>query len=168
MKKSYLLIALIMACSFYACKKDNLSSKAQNSKLIIGNWKSYQQNTKVYTLGSNELLKDSTVVFDEENAGRAWFESFDANGNAYVTVLTRKLGATVATPDTTNYAAYTILGTNLTLKQHIGGTQTKPILTISLTNLGLQYSYTSTLNAGWGLGTEGNYKIVQATYYTRQ
>jgi hypothetical protein len=168
MKRSILLLFLISTCCFYACKKDSLSAKQQFSKLIVGTWKTHQQNIQVYDLNSNALLKDSTLNFDEENSARPWSEIFTADGNAYIVTASRKLGATVATNDTTTYSTYTILGTNLTLKQKIGGGQTKPILTLTLTDMGLQYSYTGTLNATWGLNTASTYKIVEATYYTKQ
>ncbi|NNU33481.1 hypothetical protein HK413_03685 [Mucilaginibacter sp. S1162] len=74
----------------------------------------------------------------------------------------------MATTDTTSYLKYTILGTNLSLKQNIGGSETKPILTLTLTDMGLQSLRTGTLNEGWGLSVNTSYKIVQGTYYTRQ
>jgi hypothetical protein len=168
MKRSFVLIAFILTFGLFACKKDTISSKEQYSKLIVGTWTSHQQNTKIYDVSSNELLKDSTINFDGETGGRPWSEIFSTDGNAYVTSTSRKLGATVATTDTTTYSNYSILGTNLTLKQFIGGSQTKPILTLTSTELVLQYSYVGTLNAGWGLNTESTYKIVQATYYIKQ
>ena len=168
MKKSLLPLLLILASCFCGCKKDSLSSKQQSSKLIVGTWKSHQQNIQIYDLSSNQLLKDSTINLLGENGRVPWSEIYTAEGNAYIITTSRKLGATVATTDTTTYSSYTILGNSLNLKQKIGGSQTKPILTITLTDLGLQYSYTGMLNLGWGLNTESTYKIVEATYYTRQ
>ncbi|MBC7400308.1 MAG: hypothetical protein H7289_10205 [Mucilaginibacter sp.] len=169
MRNSQLLLSTLIACAVFSCKKDNLSgAKAQYAKLIVGTWKAYQQNTKVYDLTSNELLKDSTVNFTDANAGRAFTEIYNTDGSAYITAQTRKLGTTVATTDTTSYLRYTILGANLTLKQSIGGTETKPILTLTLTDMGLQSLRTGTLNEGWGLDVSASYRIVQGTYYTRQ
>jgi hypothetical protein len=169
MKNSHLILSSLIACAVFSCKKDELSNaKSQYAKLIVGTWKAYQQNTKIYDLTTNELLKDSTVIFTDENAGLAFTEIYNADGNAYVTAQTRKVGATVATTDTTTYLRYTILGANLTLKQNIGGTETKPILTLTLTDMGLQSTRTGTLNAGWGLESDTSYKIIQGTYYTRQ
>ncbi|MES2379037.1 MAG: hypothetical protein V4553_20770 [Bacteroidota bacterium] len=169
MRNSHLLFISLIACTLFSCKKDDLSgAKAQYAKLIVGTWKAYQQNTKVYDLTTNELLKDSTVNFTDANAGRAFTEIYNSDGTAYVTVQTRKVGATVATTDTTNYLRYTILGANLNLKQNIGGNETKPILTLTLTDMGLQGLRTGTLNSGWGLEGDVSYKIVQGTYYTRQ
>jgi hypothetical protein len=168
MKNPLVPLVLILACVFYACKKDSVSAKQQYSKLIVGTWTTHQQNTKIYDVSSNELLRDSTINFEDENGGRQWSEIYTTDGNAYVTSTSRKLGAAVATTDTTTYSNYSILGTNLTVKQLIGGSQTKPILTLTSAELVLQYSYVGTLNAGWGLGTENTYKIVQATYYTKQ
>lgn len=169
MKNSHLILTSLIACAVFSCKKDELAgAKSQYAKLIVGTWKAYQQNTKVYDLTTNELLKDSTVNFTDANAGRAFTEIYNGDGSAYVTVQTRKLGALVATTDTTSYLRYTILGANLNLKQNIGGTETKPILTLTLTVMGLQTTRTGTLNAGWGLESDAPYKIIQGTYYTRQ
>lgn len=169
MKNSHIILSSLIACAVFSCKKDNLSgAKSQYARLIVGTWKAYQQNTQIYDLNTNELLKDSTINFTDGNAGRAFTEIYNADGTAYVTVQTRKLGAAVATTDTTTYLRYTILGSNLTLKQNIGGTETKPILTLTLTEMGLQSTRTGILNAGWGLETNTSYKIIQGTYYTRQ
>ncbi len=153
----------------FSCKKDGLSgAKSQYAKLIVGTWKAYQQNTKVYDLTTNELLKDSTINFTDANAGQAFTEIYNADGSAYITEQTRKMGAKTPTTDTTSYLHYTILGTNLTLKQNIGGTETKPILTLTLTDMGLQSTRTGTLNPDWGLDADTSYKIIEGTYYTRQ
>jgi hypothetical protein len=169
MKSSLLLLISLIACMVVSCKKDELSgAKAQYAKLIIGTWKAYQQNTKVYDLVTNQLLKDSTINFTDANAGRAFTEIYNADGNAYVTVQTRKVGAAVATTDTTSYLKYSILGANLTVKQSIGGTETKPILTLTLTEMGLESLRTGALSPSWGLDVEASYRIVQGTYYTRQ
>lgn len=169
MKNSHLLLSSLIACAVFSCKKDELAgAKSQYAKLIVGTWKAYQQNTKIYDLTTNELLKDSTVTFTDANASRAFIEIYNADGNAYVTAQSRKLGAAVATTDTTSYLKYTILGTNLSLKQNIGGSETKPILTLTLTDMGLESLRTGTLNEGWGLSINTSYRIVQGTYYTRQ
>jgi hypothetical protein len=169
MKNSHLILTSFIACAMFSCKKDELAgAKSQYAKLIVGTWKAYQQNTKIYDLTTNELLKDSTIDFTDANAGRAFTEIYNADGSAYVTVQTRKLGALVATTDTTSYLKYTILGANLNLKQNIGGNETKPILTLTLTEMGLESLRTGTLNEGWGLGINISYRIVQGTYYTRQ
>lgn len=169
MRKTYLFaLFTVVTCALTACKKDALTAKEQNSKLIVGTWKTSQQNIKVYDINTEALLKDSTIVFDTENASRSWSEIFDDNGHAYSTTTSVKTGASFASTDTTNYATYSIVGTNLIVKQNIGGSQTKPILTLTVKDMGLQYSYAGTLNAGWGLGTGNTYKIVQATYYVKQ
>lgn len=168
MKKYLLPLLVFILLVFNACKKDNPSTKDQYNKLIIGSWQSNQQNVKVFDLNSNALLKDSTINFDGEFADRAWNEVYSTNGNTFTVTQSRKIGATVATADTTSYAAYTILGSNLTLKQNTGGTQTKPILILNDTAMGLQYSYTGTLNQSWGLTPGVTYKISQLTYYNRQ
>ncbi|MDB5004098.1 MAG: hypothetical protein JWQ34_2323 [Mucilaginibacter sp.] len=170
MRNSHLLLVPILACVIFSCKKDELANaKAQYAKLIIGNWKSNQQNIKVYDLATNELLKDSTVNFTGVFSGRSWYEIYTEDGNAYVTSLpTIKLGNKVATIDTTSYLHYTILGANLTLKQNIGGNTTKPILTLTVSDVGLQNTYVGTLNSGWGLALNTDYKIIEADYYTRQ
>jgi hypothetical protein len=143
-------------------------AKSQYAKLIVGTWKTYQQNIQVFDLATNQLLKDSSINFTGTNTAGSWSEIYNGDGSAYVTKLTKKIGASIATTDTTAYLQYTILGSNITLKQNIGGTETKPILTLTMTDMGLQSTYTGTLNAGWGLNTDTPYKIVQATYYTRQ
>jgi hypothetical protein len=169
MKNSHLILTSFIACAMFSCKKDELAgAKSQYAKLIVGTWKAYQQNTKIYDLTTSELLKDSTINFTDANAGRAFTEIYNTDGSAYVTVQTRKLGALVATTDTTSYLKYTILGANLNLKQNIGGAETKPILTLTLTDMGLESLRTGTLNEGWGLGSNTSYRIVQGTYYTRQ
>jgi hypothetical protein len=126
MRKFFVPILFILACAFYACKKDSVSAKEQYSKLIVGTWKTQQQNTKICDVSSNELLKDSTVNFDDENSGRSWSEIFTTDGNAYVATTSRKLGATIATTDTTTYASYSILGSNLTVKQLIVAAKPNP------------------------------------------
>lgn len=143
-------------------------AKSQYAKLIVGTWKTYQQNIQVFDLATNQLLKDSSINFTGTNTAGSWSEIYNGDGSAYVTKLTKKIGASIASTDTTAYLQYTILGSNITLKQNIGGTETKPILTLTMTDMGLQSTYTGTLNAGWGLNTDTPYKIVQATYYTRQ
>ena len=169
MSKSPILLICFIACAIFSCKKDNMAgTKSQNVKLIIGTWKSYQQNIQVYDMTTNVLLRDSTIYLTGSNAGASWSEIYNTDGTAYITKLTKKIGASVATTDTTNYLQYNILGSNLTLKQNIGGTETKPILTLTMTDMGLQSTYTDILNASWKLDPETSYKVVQATYYTRQ
>jgi hypothetical protein len=170
MRNSHLLLVPILACAIFSCKKDELANaKAQYAKLIVGNWKSNQQNIKVYDLATNQLLKDSTVNFTGVFAGKSWYEIYSEDGNAYVTSLpTIKPSAKVATIDTTSYLNYTVFGANLNLKQNIGGNTIKPILTLTVSDMGLQNTYVGTLNTGWGLEVNTNYKIVEADYYTRQ
>jgi hypothetical protein len=167
MKKYLLPLLAVTLLVFNACKKDNPSTKDQYSKLITGSWHAKQQHIKVFDLSSNELLKDSTIDFDGEFADRAWTEVYNSNGNTFTITYSRKIGAAVATADTSSYATYAILGTNLTLKQNIGGTQTKPILKLNATNMELQYTYTGALNQGWLLTPGVTYKIAQTTYYNR-
>ncbi len=166
--KKPLSLFLFIVFAVISCKKDNLSTKDQYNKLIAGTWKSNQQNIKIFDLNTNELLRDSTIMFDGEFSDRAWNEVYNTDGNTFTVTYSRKIGATVATADTTSYAAYTILGNNLTLKQRIGGTQTKPILVLNTSAMGLQYTYTGMLNQSWGLEAGATYKITQATYYTKQ
>jgi hypothetical protein len=169
MKTSHLLLVPILACTILSCKKDKLAgAKAQYAKLIVGTWKAYQQNTKIYDLTTNNLLKDSTLNFTGTNASRAFTEIYNADGSAYVTVQTKKMGAAVATTDTTSYLHSSILGANLTLKQDIGGTETKPIITLTATDMGLKSVRTGTLNPSWGLESDVSYKIEETVYYTRQ
>ncbi|GAA4102406.1 hypothetical protein GCM10022392_29250 [Mucilaginibacter panaciglaebae] len=157
-----------MIAGIYSCKKND-SIRTQYAKLIVGTWKSTGQNTKVYDLSSNELVKDSTITFTGNNANRAWLEIYLANGNSYVTTIpTVKSNTIVATADTTSYLTYTILGSNLLLKQNIGGEATKPILRINTTDMDLESTTTGTLPASWKLGINVSYKITQSTHYIRQ
>jgi hypothetical protein len=169
MNRSLLLCIIFFACAMFSCKKENMGgTKSQYAKLIVGTWKTYEQNIQIYDLNTNQLLRDSTVNFSGTNTAGSWSEIYNENGSAYITKLTKKIGASVATTDTTTYLHYSILGSNITLKQDIGGTETKPILTLTLTDMGLQSTYTGILNSSWGLDTDVTYKIVQASYYTRQ
>jgi hypothetical protein len=169
MKRSYLLLIPIVLCAIYSCKKEGISAKSQYAKLIVGTWKIFQQNTKVYDLTTNDLLKDSTINFTNGNASKAFFEIYNTDGNAYITSPpAKKPGATIATVDTTSYLTYTLLGSNLTLKQTIGGSTTKPIITLTSTELGLQNTYTGILTAGWKLDANTTYKIIETNYYTKQ
>lgn len=167
MKKTLLLLsASILA--MYSCKKDD-SLKAQYAKLIIGSWKSTGQNTKVYDLNTNELLKDSTINFTGKTAGSAWFEIYNTDGSSYVTTLpAAKQGTLVATADTTSFLTYNILGSNLILKQTNGGSTAKPILALDNTTMYLQSSSTGNLTSKWGLDVNASYKITVSTHYTRQ
>ncbi|MFD2146907.1 lipocalin family protein [Mucilaginibacter antarcticus] len=167
MKKPLLLFAIITLFALNACKKDDSSIKDQYTKLIVGTWKSTQLNTKVYDLSSNELLKDSTTTYEGEFSARSFNEVYDINNNTFSVTYSRKIGASVATADTTSYATYTILGNNLTLKQRIGGTQTKPILVLNTTAMCLQYTFTGMLNPTWGLEAGVTYKITQSTNYKK-
>ncbi|MCC8426141.1 hypothetical protein [Mucilaginibacter sp. UR6-11] len=169
MKKSHLLIAFLLL-AIYSCKKDDTSgTKSQYAKLIVGTWKSYQQNIRVYDLITDVLLKDSTINFTGSNADKASFEIYNADGSAYVTTPpAKKPGEMMATIDTTGYLNYSILGSTLFLKQTIGGTTTKPILTLTSTELELENTFTGTLTANWGLAVNTTYKIIQATYYLKQ
>ncbi|TSJ40873.1 hypothetical protein FO440_14130 [Mucilaginibacter corticis] len=169
MKKIYLLFIPVLLSVLQCCKKDHAAQvKDQYPKLITGTWKSYRQNIKVYDISSNGLLKDSTNDFTGTNAGKSWLEIYNSDGTGYITAPPRKISANVYATDTTSYLSYTILGNNLTLKQNIGGTQTKSIIILTQTDLELQSTYTSVLNAGWKLDINTSYKITETDYYNHQ
>jgi hypothetical protein len=124
-------------------KRQQIRSAIAICQLIVGTWKSYQQNTKVYDINRNVLLKDSTVSFTNANAGKASFEIYNADGSAYLTSLQpMRQGELAAATDTTSYLNYTILGADLTLKQTIGGSTTQPIVNLTSTHLTLENTYT--------------------------
>lgn len=169
MKKIHLLFIPILLFVLHSCKKDQAAqAKDQYPKLITGTWKSYRQNIKVYNISSNDLLKDSTTDFTGANAGRSWLEIYNSDGTGYITAPPRKISANVFATDTTSYLNYAIMGDNLTLKQSIGGTQTRSIITLTQTDLELQSTYTGMLNAGWKLDINASYKITETDYYNRQ
>jgi len=169
MKKIHLLFISALLFAQFSCKKDKAAqTKDQYPKLIVGTWKSNRQNIKVYDINTSDLLKDSTISFTGANAGRSWLEIYNDGGTAYITSPPRKISANVVTTDTTTYLTYVIMGDNLTLKQTIGGTETKPIITLSQTDMELQSTYTGLLDTGWGLDVNASYKITETDYYNRQ
>jgi hypothetical protein len=169
MKKTYLLFIPVLLFALQSCKKDHAAqAKDQYPKLITGTWKSYRQNIKVYDISSNGLLKDSTNDFTGTNAGKSWLEIYNSDGTGYITAPPRKVSANVFATDTTSYLSYAIMGDNLTLKQSIGGTQTKSIITLTQTDLELQSTYTDMLNASWKLDINTSYKITETDYYNHQ
>lgn len=166
--KKILLFLCVSILIIYSCKKDD-SMKAQYAKLIIGTWKSTSQNTKIYTLTTDELLKDTTVNFTGHNASRAWLEIYNKDGSGYVTSLpANNQNAQGQEADTTAFLTYTILGSNLTIKQTNGGSATKPILALNNTDMDLQSTSTGNAPANWGLNTKTLYKITLSTHYTKQ
>lgn len=166
MKKIFLLLS-VSVVAIYSCKKDD-SMKAQYAKLIIGSWKSTGQNTRVYDLSTDELLKDTTINFIGRNANRAWIEIYNNDGSSYVTSLpTNNQNAQGQETDTTAFLTYAILGSNLILKQTNGGSATEPILGLDNTYMDLQSTSTGTVAANWGLGAK-TYKITLTTHYSRQ
>ena len=166
----YLSFILLIACTLFACKKsDTISIKATNTSLISGKWLVYQQNTKVYDLNTNALLKDTTLSYTAKSVSQPWYETYNTDGSAYVTSKPyKKAGSSVMSADTTAYLHYSILGSNLTLKPYGGGIETDPIVTISQTDLNLQKTYNSLPPAGWGLDMATNYLFVVQNYYTKQ
>lgn len=167
MKKTYLLLCLVIL-AVSSCKKDD-STKTEYAKLIVGSWKSTGKNTKIYDLNTDELLKDSTISFNGKYAGNAWFEIYNTDGSGYVTTLPiTQQGTLIARADTTSFLTYTILGSNLLLKQTNGGSTTKPILALSNTTMDLQSTNTGNLTGSWGLDITASYKITISTHYTRQ
>lgn len=165
MKKTLLFIS-VLASAMMACKKDD-STKDQNTKLIVGSWKSTGQNTKVYDLTTNDLLKDSTIAFTGKSAALAWVEVYQTNGSGFVTTVP-VIKAKIATADTTSYLSYSILGSNLTIKQSIGGSATKSILELTDVDMDLQSTATGNVAAGWGLDVNASYKITTSTHYAKQ
>jgi len=169
-KFSYLLIIPSFACILFSCKKaDVAGGKVQNAALIVGTWKSYQQDTKIYDLETNDLLKDTVITYKAANVGLAGYNIFNSDGSAYITTLPyKKTGATVATIDTTSYLQYTLIGSSLTLKQNIGGSETDPIISITDSDLVLEKMYLSTPATGMGLDVNTSYKFVVDTFFTKQ
>jgi len=167
MKKIFLFISVCIL-AIYSCKKDE-SMKAQYQKLIIGTWKSTSQNTRIYDLNTDELLKDTTINFTGHYANRAWLEIYNKDGSGYVTSLpTNNQNELRPESDTTAFLTYAILGSNLTLKQTNGGSATEPILALDNTDMDLQSTSTGYAPANWGLDTKTLFKITLSTHYTKQ
>jgi hypothetical protein len=166
--KNYYYLAIIfftLSC-FYACKKDTI--KKENASLITGSWLVSQQNTRVYDLNTNALLKDTTITYNSANYGQAWYDIYNTDGTAYVTTTPyTKPGSSTLYTDTTSYLHYSILGSSLFIKPTSGGTETDPILQLTLNILTLERTYNGHPLANWGLDVNANYTFVVDTYYSR-
>lgn len=162
-------LAVLLLCAIFSCKKgDSAGGKNKKSALIAGKWLVYQRHTLVYDLESDNLLKDTTIAFAAKST-KSWYEIYNTDGTAYVTSIPYlKNGATTPTIDTTAYLTYSILGSNLVLKQTSGGSKTLPILNLTLTNMVLQSSYVSPPKPGWGLVMNVSYKFTEETSYNKQ
>jgi hypothetical protein len=172
MKNLYhLSLIAICVCALFSCKKDEIiGEKTQKSSYIVGKWLVYQQETKIYDLNSNELLKDTVITYSTSNFGQAWYQIYNTDGSAYITSTPYiKTGATTPSIDTTAYLHYSVLVSNyLKLSLNGGGTETDPILNLTQTDLELEKKYNSTPKTGWGLDTNTSYLIAEDSYYTKQ
>jgi hypothetical protein len=172
MKNLYnlLLIAIAISTVFSCTKGEIVGGKTQNASLITGKWLVYQQNTKVYDLNDNTLLKDTTLLYSSTNFTQAWYQIYNSDGSAYVTTTPyKKTGSSVMSTDTTSYLHYTITGSSfLKLTKNGGGIETDPILSLTQTDLELQNKYTATPATGWSLDVNTNYLFVVNSYYTKQ
>ena len=172
MKKLYhLAFILLLICTLFACQKGEIiGGKTQNASLITGKWLVYQQNTRIFDLNDNSLLKDTTLLYSNTNFSQAWYQIYNTDGTAYVTTTPyKKTGSSVMTVDTISYLHYTIMGSSfLKLTKNGGGIETDPILSLTQSDLKLESKYTATPATGWGLDANTNYLFVVDTYYAKQ
>jgi hypothetical protein len=172
MKKLYHILLIAIATStLISCQKGEIiGGKTQNASLITGKWLVYQQNTKVFDLNDNSLLKDTILLYSNTNFSQAWYQIYNNDGTAYVTTTPyKKTGSSVMTVDTTSYLHYTIMGSSfLKLTKNGGGIETDPILSLTQSDLKLESKYTATPATGWGLDANTNYLFVVDTYYAKQ
>lgn len=151
-----------------ACKKEGSTKiTSKNASLIVGKWMVYQRHTRVYDITTDNLVKDTIVKFDADNNTGWWFEIYDDDGNAYITGKPYKIMG-IQKADTTLYARYTINGSNITIKVNGGGSETKPILNLTETDLSLQSVYNGAGRTGWGLDAGLTYHFIDEVYYSRK
>ena len=135
--------------------------------MIIGRWLVYQSHTQVFEAGGEQLLKDTIVTYAAGKNINWWFELYDASGNAYVTGKPYTLNG-VKKADTTSFSRYTITGSSITFKNNGGGSETKPILNLTDTDMELKKEYVDLGRPGWGLDVSSQYRYVDETFYRKQ
>lgn len=158
--RKFLLIITTIAC-FYSCKKDGKNSTTQNASLLIGRWKATGERVRASTVGGTQVL-DTTINLLQ--TGNYWFETYNANGTAYVTV-----GA----HDTTSYLGYEVNGSKLTVYDGGDkGDKSDPlystILQLTNTTFEQEAKYTDKPNSGFGLDENTTYNFTEDVTYARQ
>src|ERR1700761_4762937 len=155
MKKLYhLAFILLLICTLFACQKGEIiGGKTQNASLITGKWLVYQQNSRIFDLNDNSLLKDTTLLYSNTNFSQAWYQIYNTDGTAYVTTTPyKKTGSSVMTVDTISYLHYTIMGSSfLKLTKKGGVIEPDPILSLTQSDLKLKKKYPAPPATGWGL-----------------
>lgn len=166
--RNYLLVVPFLLGVLQSCQKDTQKKSAKNSSLIIGKWMSYQRHTRVFDAIDNSLLKDTTITFSAtNNVNPLWYETYNSDGAAYVISRPYTVGGKQRV-DTTAFMHYSIEGSHLTLKPNGGGSETKPIIELTETNMNLESTYTGLPRLGWGLNAETTYKFTDEVLYKKQ
>ena len=78
---SILIVLLAVACK----KEGDVKISSKNATLIVGRWLTTQRHILVNKLDDNVLLKDTIIYYDVNNNTNWWFETYNADGYAFVT-----------------------------------------------------------------------------------
>lgn len=162
----YIILCTIVILS--SCKKEaEMKVTSKNASLIVGRWLVYQRHTQVFEAGGDNLLKDTLVTYAAGKNISWWFEIYDASGNAYVTGKPY-ISNGIQKADTTTFSHYAITGSSITYKPNGGGSETKPIINLTETEMELKNEYVDLGRVTWSLDNRAEYRYVDETFYRKQ